>query len=66
MANGFSDVGFLGDDLDSWRDSVHAQFPESFAIADWMNRIGMRMMREFHFDDPTEAHPLFRELRLGQ
>jgi Family of unknown function (DUF5677) len=71
VANSFNDVGFLGDDLDGWRDSVHAEFPESFAIADRMNRIGMRMMREFHFDDPTEAQLLavaafFRSLQSFQ
>lgn len=47
MSSGFNDVGFLGDDLDSWRDSVRAEFPASFAIADRMNRIGMRMIHEF-------------------
>ncbi len=58
MANGFNDVGFLGNDLDSWRDCVHAEFAESFAIADRMNRIGMRMIRGFDFDNPTEAQLL--------
>jgi hypothetical protein len=53
MPNGFKVIGFLGDDLDSWREAVGAEFPESYAIADRMNRMGMRMMREFHFDDPT-------------
>ncbi|NMM10092.1 MAG: hypothetical protein HHJ16_07445 [Polaromonas sp.] len=47
MSSGFNDVGFLDDDLDSWRDNVHAEFPESFAIADRMNRMGMRMIHEF-------------------
>ncbi len=66
MANGFNDLGFLGDDLDSWRDSFMPNSPNRLAIADRTNRIGMRMTREFDFDDPTEAHPLFRELRLSQ
>ena len=47
MPSGFNDVGFLGDDLDGWRDTVRAEFPESFAIADRMNRMGMRMIHEF-------------------
>lgn len=58
MASGFNDVGFLGDDLDSWRDSVHAEFPASFAIADRMNRMGMRMIHEFPEGDFPEARVL--------
>jgi len=58
MANGFNDVGFLGDDLDSWHDSVHAEFLESFAIADRMNRMGMRMIHEFPDGEQPEAQVL--------
>lgn len=58
MANGFNDVGFLGNDLDSWRDSVHDEFPESFAIADRMNRMGMRMIHEFPDGERPEAQVL--------
>lgn len=47
MANGFNDVGFLGDDLDGWGNTVRAEFPVSFSIADRMNRIGMRMIHDF-------------------
>ena len=58
MTNGFNDVGFLGDDLDPWRDTVRAEFPESFAIADRMNRIGMRMIHEFPEGEFPEARAL--------
>ncbi len=58
MTNGFNDIGFLGDDLDSWRDNVHAEFPESFAIADRMNRMGMRMIHEFPEGEFPEARVL--------
>jgi hypothetical protein len=61
MTNGFNDVGFLGDDLDSWRDNVRAEFPESFAIADLMNRVGMRMIREI----PDGERPLSQVLVIA-
>ncbi|AJW96826.1 hypothetical protein BM43_5437 [Burkholderia gladioli] len=61
MTNGFNDIGFLGDDLDSWRDNVRAEFPESFAIADRMNRMGMRMIR----DIPEGERPLSQGLALA-
>ncbi|KVH47344.1 DUF5677 domain-containing protein [Burkholderia diffusa] len=58
MTNGFNDIGFLGDDLDSWRESVRAEFAESFAIADRMNRMGMRMIHEFPDGELPEARVL--------
>lgn len=58
MANGFNDVGFLGDDLDDWRDTVRAEFPLSFSIADRMNRMGMRMIHDFPDGDLAEARVL--------
>jgi len=58
MPSGFNDVGFLGDDLDGWRDTVRAEFPESFAIADRMNRMGMRMIQEFPEGKFPEARVL--------
>jgi hypothetical protein len=61
MSTGFNDIGFLGNDLESWRDSVHSDFPESFAIADRMNRMGMRMIHSF----PDGALPEARVLAIA-
>lgn len=58
MSSGFKDLGFLGDDLDSWRASVHTEFTESFSIAYRMNRIGMRMVHDFPDGDLPEARVL--------
>jgi hypothetical protein len=61
MTNGFNDIGFLGDDLNSWRDRVRAELPVSFAIADRMNRMGMRMIHEF----PEGEFPEYRVLAIA-
>ena len=58
MTDGFNDIGFLGNDLETWRAHVRAEFPESFAIADRMNRMGMRMVHEMPEGERSEAQAL--------
>ena len=47
MDGDFNKLGFLGNDLANWRNSVHSEFPKSFAIAYRMSSIGMEMINNF-------------------
>lgn len=58
MCNGFNELGFIGEDLDGWRHGIHAELPESFAIAYRMNRMGMRMMWDLPAENLSEARLL--------